>query len=508
MKRSIIASVILMLVVTAEVRAEDQVKVQLRPLYETFGLDSTTKVEIVSGPEDVQMRNGRVAGRQWIARGPLAGSEKHRFKITIEIVTGVELDQVVRRIENLPGPYMKALTAVSDEGEDGLAIYASLGGARAHGGKGYINLIPRADALVIAHEAGHTLEQVYAQSDPKLTAKWDAAIMADKISISDYGDHARSEDLAEFAQVYAVCLGAGSRHLATLKNLSPSRFALWEKALGYASPLVKAKPPQTKELTIELGGGVTMQLLRIEAGEFMMGSHESPRVVVDELGMPEIFVEYLKNELPQHCVRITKPFYLAKYEVTQEQWKAVMGTAPSFHAGPKLPVESVSWNDCQAFMQKLNQKTANAGICFSLPTEAQWEYASRAGTTTRFSFGNDAKTLKEYAWYGRNSGMKTQPVGLKKPNPWGLYDMHGNVHEWCTDWHDSDYYQDSSSSSKSQATTDPIGPAVGGARVLRGGSFYDYLPDYFRCSDRYHDHPGFHYYRYGLRPAGNILESK
>jgi len=126
--------------------------------------------------------------------------------------------------------------AVSDEGEDGIAIYAYLGGARAHGGQGYINLVPHADALVIAHEAGHTLEQVARKSDPKLLEKWQEAINADKISISDYGDHAHSEDLAEFAQVYAVCMGAGPEHLATLKKLSPARFALWEKILQPEGP--------------------------------------------------------------------------------------------------------------------------------------------------------------------------------------------------------------------------------------------------------------------------------
>ena len=126
---------------------------------------------------------------------------------------------------------------VSDEGEDGVAIYADLGGARAHGGKGYINLVPHADALVIAHEAGHTLEQVATQNDPKVLDKWEDAIKADNISVSNYGDKVRHEDLAEFAQVYAVCLDAGPEHLEELKKLSPARFALWEKILNPYNPL-------------------------------------------------------------------------------------------------------------------------------------------------------------------------------------------------------------------------------------------------------------------------------
>jgi hypothetical protein len=126
---------------------------------------------------------------------------------------------------------MRACAAVSDEGEDGIAVYAELGGASAHGGQGYINIVPRADALVIAHESGHTLEQVARAADAKILDMWEEAIKADKVSVSDYGDHVRHEDLAEFAQVYAVCLGAGPEHLAALKGLSPARLALWEKIL-------------------------------------------------------------------------------------------------------------------------------------------------------------------------------------------------------------------------------------------------------------------------------------
>ena len=226
MKMKILAIVILTLVAAPEANAKDKVKAHFRPFYEKFGQNSTTKLEIVSGPEAVKMRNGAVAGKRWIAtRG------EYRFKLTIEDSTGVKLDQLVQRVEKLPGSYMKACVAVSDEGEDGIAIYASLGGARAHGGQGYINLIPSAGALVIAHEAGHTLEQVARKSEPKLMEMWINAIKSDKISISDYANHAHTEDLAEFAQVYAVCLGAGPEHLAKLKQLSPARFALWEKIL-------------------------------------------------------------------------------------------------------------------------------------------------------------------------------------------------------------------------------------------------------------------------------------
>ncbi len=260
----------------------------------------------------------------------------------------------------------------------------------------------------------------------------------------------------------------------------------------------RAVPPPEKEITLDLGGGVKMEFVLIPAGEFVMGSDESPEEVINAFGLPEPFVEYLKNEHPRHRVHITKAFYLGKYEVTHEQWQAIMGANPSYRKGAKNPVETVSWNDCQTFISKLNEKFGKPGFKFGLPTEAQWEYACRAGTSSRFSFGSDKADLEEYAWYGRNSGMKAHPVGQKKPNPWGLYDMHGSVEEWCADWYDAGYY-------KQSPRNDPTGPTGGISRVLRGGSFYSGTADYFRCADRYHDHPVYHYYRYGFRVAGTEL---
>ena len=167
-----------------------------------------------------------------------------------------------------------------------------------------------------------------------------------------------------------------------------------------------------------------------------------------------------------------------------------MGSNPSFRKGARNPVETVSWSDCQAFIGKLNKKFGKPGVKFALPTEAQWEYACRAGTSTRFSFGDDKKIFGDYVWYGRNSVKKLQPVGQKKPNPWGLYDMNGNAAEWCADWYGA---------YSKLPQTDPTGPSKGLSRVLRGGSFYEDHPDSFRCADRYQDHPDFRYYRYGLR---------
>ena len=223
-------------------------------------------------------------------------------------------------------------------------------------------------------------------------------------------------------------------------------------------PLVSgatAQPFSAKELAVDLGGRVKMDLVLIPAGSFMMGSPDSSRGAA-------------YDEKPQHPVRITRPFYAGKYPVTQEQWKAVMGSNPSRFKGPKNPVEKVSWDDCRKFLEKLNAKSGMPWGKFVLPTEAQWEYACRAGSTTRYCFGDEDPTLNEYAWYTKTTfGNGTHPVGQKKPNAWGLYDVHGNVWEWCSDWYDGRYYAGS-------PTDDPAGPAMGSCRVNRGGSWLDY----------------------------------
>jgi formylglycine-generating enzyme required for sulfatase activity len=205
-----------------------------------------------------------------------------------------------------------------------------------------------------------------------------------------------------------------------------------------------------KELTADLGGGVKLEMVLIPAGEFMMGSPDSDKGAA-------------QDEKPCHRVRITKPFYMGKYPVTQEQWMVLMGENPSYFKGPKNPVEEVSWDDCLRFLRRLNEKVG--GGKFQFPTEAQWEHACRAGSTTKYCFGEDESGLGEYAWYDKNSSGKPHPVGEKKPNAWGLYDMHGNIWQWCADWYDSGYYAHSS-------TDDPAGPAAGTARVSHGGSWF------------------------------------
>jgi formylglycine-generating enzyme required for sulfatase activity len=167
------------------------------------------------------------------------------------------------------------------------------------------------------------------------------------------------------------------------------------------------------------------------------------------------------NEKPVHKVRISQRFYLGKYPVTQAQWEAVMGTHPSQFTGDhNRPVDVVSWEETQEYIGRLNMREGGAG--YRLPTEAEWEYACRAGAQTAYSFGDDPSQLDVYGWYANNSGFMSHPVGQRKPNAWGLYDMHGNVWEWV---------QDSYRAYAPEPVTNPQGPASGSDRVFRGGGW-------------------------------------
>ena len=198
-------------------------------------------------------------------------------------------------------------------------------------------------------------------------------------------------------------------------------------------------------------------------------------------------MDRLPTEAPKHRVKITRPFCLGLCEVTQGEYERVMGSNPSRYKGdPNRPVEMVSWQDAVEFCRTLSElpKEKGAGAVYRLPTEAEWEYACRAGTETRYSFGDDAALLGQHAWWNRNSQGRTQPVGRLKPNAFGLLDMHGNAWEWCADWSGADYYAKS-------ATDDPTGPDSGVGRVLRGGSWSGGNLVGFRCAYRnfaYDDH--------------------
>ncbi len=235
-----------------------------------------------------------------------------------------------------------------------------------------------------------------------------------------------------------------------------------------------------------------MKLKLVPAGEFEMGSSEAD------------------DEKPRHLVTISQPFYLGVYPVTQREYMQAMKKNPSlFSGGDRLPVESVSWFDAVGFCNALSQKEklppfyAIKGQAvdvpdwnapgYRLPTEAEWEYACRAGTTTRYSFGDQESGLDRHAWYSGNSNGQTHPVGEKKPNAFGLHDMHGTLWEWCWDVYTADYYHQSPSD-------DPRGPDHGSDRVVRGGGWASAAEDCHAAS-RSGDPPSFAFPYLGLRLA-------
>ncbi|PAV14239.1 Sulphatase-modifying factor protein [Methanosarcina spelaei] len=205
---------------------------------------------------------------------------------------------------------------------------------------------------------------------------------------------------------------------------------IYEESKRYAIPKIFTSP------------STGMEFVLIPAGKFMMGSPSGEEVIYDD-------------EAPIHKVTIEDSFYMGKYPVTQKQWKKIQGSNPSSLKGEDWPVEMISWEDAQEFIQKLNEKEGTEK--YRLSSEAEWEYSCRAGTQTRYSFGDDESKLNEYAWYEKSFGSETHPAGQKKPNSLGLYDIHGNVWEWVQDrWHsnynvapsDGSAWEDGNSSSR------------------------------------------------------------
>lgn len=221
---------------------------------------------------------------------------------------------------------------------------------------------------------------------------------------------------------------------------------------------------------VEWTNSIGMKFVLVPPGEFTMGSSEEEVGRLLEAArnqrMPQWNIDQLTFESPQHRVGITQPFYLGRCEVTQADYQRVMNDNPSrFQGNPARPVENVTWHNAVAFCRKLSELSQKeGGVLYRLPTEAEWEYACRAGTTTYYCFGDNHANLSQYAWWGNNAEGQTQPVGRLQPNAWGLFDMYGNVWEWCADCFNRDYYADS-------PVNDPAGPTSGQARVNRGGSW-------------------------------------
>ena len=224
-----------------------------------------------------------------------------------------------------------------------------------------------------------------------------------------------------------------------------------------------------EEVIIPNSNGVKIDFKKVPAGKFLMGSSSS------ESGRDD-------DEGPRHEVNITKDYMIGTYEVTQEEWEAVMGNNPSNWKGLGLPVEKISWYDAIEFCNELSRIVGRDPVyningtsttCdftkngFRIPTEAEWEYAARGGGLDNYKVYSGSNDINEVGWYGSNSGSKTHTIGQKEPNKLGIYDMSGNVWEWCWDWYDSSYYTVSSDA-------DPIGPSSGSFRVVRGGGWYYY----------------------------------
>jgi formylglycine-generating enzyme required for sulfatase activity len=272
----------------------------------------------------------------------------------------------------------------------------------------------------------------------------------------------------------------------------------WERkvTLGAAEELtVRAVLEQVRgpmpgqHAEVELPGGVKLELVWIRPGEFVMGSPAG------EEGR-------WNDEGPQTRVRLSKGYWLGKYPVTQGQWQALMGNNPSHFkdSGLNAPVESVSWNEAMEFARRLTEQEHRAGrlpegYAYTLPSEAQWEYGARAGTTTRYHTGNSESDLARAGWYSANSGRRTHPVGQKAPNAWGLYDVHGNVLEWTRSW---------SGNHPGGSVTDYEGPSSGSLRVYRGGS-WGYTAQGSRSAPRNGDSPGNRYNGLGFRLALSSL---
>jgi uncharacterized protein (TIGR03437 family) len=278
----------------------------------------------------------------------------------------------------------------------------------------------------------------------------------------------------------AVTVAFGGKQVAILfAGLAPGWVGLYQinfqvpadMLRGFFALVVSTKDgiSQAGVLAAAEGAVDFIDFVRINPGEFMMGCSPGDS-------------ECSSAESPRHQVRITKSFEMGQYEVTQAEWEAVMGRNPSSFKGATLPVESVSWEDIQQFLTYLNRR--NDGYRYRMPTEAEWEYAARAGSTDKYAGG----VPNEVAWGPGNSSSKTHPVGEKKPNAWGLYDMLGNVYEWCQDWYGS--YLGS-------AAMDPPGPPSGSSRVFRGGSWFFSTSD-VRVSSRTGVTPGDGYKAYFL----------
>jgi serine/threonine-protein kinase len=459
------------------------------------------------------------AGRT--VRGDLEGLTADSFKVTVRFRIGDNWGQSVREVkfaELAPGEIDRLLPRPKPVDADGHVAAALLA-------------LSRKDTAgaekALAAAGGHPLAPRYARRLDvlKLGAKEAAAkrAWAEKIAALIRPKYTRgtAEALVAALDLYVETHGGTKFAEGKAQEIAALRRAA-QLALGSivytkwpfdAAEAVRRQKEVAEALkipvvrTLDLGDNVKLELVLIPAGEFMMGGKHTPEEIFRRGERREEIqwatakvIDCYRREHPRHRVRMSRPYYLGRTEVTQRQWKQVMGTAPSKFKGPLLPVEQVNWGGCREFARKLGA-VAPGNLTFGLPTEAEWEHACRAGTDGSFFFGEKIATDRvnydgNRVWDGYRGGRrgKTLPAGSFKPNAWGLHDMHGNVYEWCADWF-GPYI--------AGKQTDPRGPAEGTRRVVRGGSWY-WPPAFMRSAFREHHLPTDRDDCYGLRVLGVI----
>jgi|GEM_PF-1715004 len=474
------------------------------------GVATPTVVKATSG---VTMPQGSEAGGGGVSSGPVTWPD-----LTLGAIAGnnnggaaILNDTLVAVNETIQGVRVKSISARSVELEFGgetrvVAVGGSTGGTPGNPAPAFKPRVFKPNYEITTKEGvlkgiliDMSSEKVRLETRPGVTKTFARSEVLETRQItgaepvpnpgSSEGVHVvRSGDsMSRIAKQYGVTV-SGLLKANNLTNSDGMKIKVGQRlSIPQATKSDTSSDPSPRageDMSIDLGGGVSLDMVWCPPGTFTMGSPES------ELGRQE--------DETQHEVQLTRGFWMGKYEVTQEQWERIMGSNPACFKGPRNPVEQVSWEECQEFIKKLNYLTSGSQeSSFRLPTEAEWEYACRAGTKTALYTGKEltaasgrCPNVDEIAWYGENSGGTSHPVGQKRANAWGLYDMSGNVWEWCQDWWYGFY--------PAGPLVDPAGPGSGDQRVFRGG-YWEYIATCCRSATRGGNVPDGHWRSLGFR---------
>ena len=514
-----IVAVLLAFAVVAPAAEKAPLRDEFQRLYAEFGQKTMVRLSTISGPKAVKMRRDQLPGKQWMVT---TGS--YNFKLTIQDKADYSIEKLMGMLEKLPAIYLSAGVAASDDGEDGIAVYADLGGATCSGGLGYIDMLPTADAAAMVRALGRALAEEAKSEDETVPEQWMAASKKDAMPVSAGVSSSWDAEIEDYAELYAVCMSVKEANMFNLlRARSQTRFALWTKMVGSQVPILGQTPAvakvseaqiaEAKKLGIPVAftNEIGMKFVLVPAGKFMMGSRDSVKEVAQRCNMPQAQMGWFVDEVPRHEVTLTA-FYMSIHEVTQGQYATLVRPSgddrkdaewlimrcPAEFQGATKPVVLVSRDDSEKFFKALGQREAKDGRNYSLPTEAQWEYACRAGSTTPFSFGETLSTDQAnydggYTYADGKQGEtrgETVAVGSLPANAWGLHEMHGNVSEWCHDWH-AEYV--------GGPETNPKGPKKGvREHVIRGGAWRSY-PGACRSACRLRAHSKFRSHHTGFR---------